>query len=138
MIALGANLLIACAPLTAQPEVVPPTAQPTEPLPAASAPASATVAPTESAVEAEPAPAHVNRRISEFDAYVPPQLLPLDGIRPVYEPRFVSAADSPLQDDELVIGVAWEGEAKAYPITVLRFREMVNDELAGIPTLVTW
>jgi hypothetical protein len=43
-----------------------------------------------------------------------------------------------LHDDELVLGVAWDGEAKAYPITVLRFREMVNDELAGIPTLVTW
>ena len=37
-----------------------------------------------------------------------------------------------------VIGISLDGEAKAYPISVLRFREMVNDELAGIPTLVTW
>jgi hypothetical protein len=43
-----------------------------------------------------------------------------------------------LQEDELILGVAIDGQAKAYPITVLRSREMVNDELAGIPLLVTW
>ena len=65
-------------------------------------------------------------------------LLPRDAIAPVYDPEFVSAEDSPLQDDELIIGFAIDGEAKAYPVTVLRFREMVNDELAGLPILVTW
>jgi hypothetical protein len=43
-----------------------------------------------------------------------------------------------LQDDELILGIAIGSQAKAYPITVLRFREMVDDELAGIPILVTW
>jgi hypothetical protein len=79
-----------------------------------------------------------NPRVDDPNNYEFPQLIPFDGIRPVYDPQFSSAADAPLQDDELVLGVAWDGEAKAYPITVLRFREMVNDELAGIPTLVTW
>ncbi len=65
-------------------------------------------------------------------------LLPPDGIRPVYDPEFATAAEAPLDDEELVIGVSLEDEAKAYPITVLRFREMVNDELAGWPILVTW
>jgi len=83
-------------------------------------------------------PGLVNRRVEEFDSYVPPQLIGLDGIRPVYEPQFVAAADAPLEDDELIIGVSLEGEAKAYPITVLRFREMVNDELGRLPILVTW
>jgi hypothetical protein len=36
------------------------------------------------------------------------------------------------------MGVALNGEAKAYPVTVLRIREMVNDELGGLPILVTW
>ncbi len=66
------------------------------------------------------------------------QSIPFDGIYPVYHPAFVSAEEAPFDDEELVLGVAWDGEAKAYPITVLRFREMVNDELAGIPTLVTY
>ncbi len=80
----------------------------------------------------------INPRNYEFDSYLPPQLIPPDGIRPVYQPQFVDAADAPLHDDELVIGVSVEGEAKAYPITVLRFREMVNDELGKLPILVTW
>ncbi len=85
-----------------------------------------------------PDPDMINPRVEEFDAYLPPRLIGPDGIRPVYEPRFVAASEAPLEDDELVIGISIEGEAKAYPITVLRFREMVNDELGGIPILVTW
>jgi hypothetical protein len=84
------------------------------------------------------APELINPRNYEFESYLPPQLIPPDGIRPVYQPQFVGAADAPLHDDELVIGVSIEGEAKAYPITVLRFREMVNDELGKLPILVTW
>ena len=87
---------------------------------------------------AAPDPDLVNPRVEEFDSYLPPRLIGLDGIRPVYEPRFVAVADAPLEDDELVIGISIEGQAKAYPITVLRFREMVNDELGGLPILVTW
>jgi hypothetical protein len=79
-----------------------------------------------------------NRRVDDPTNYHINTILPRDAIRPVYDPEFVSASESPLLEDELIIGVAWEGEAKAYPISVLRFREMVNDELAGIPTLVTW
>ena len=84
------------------------------------------------------APELINPRNYEFESYLPPQLIPLDGIRPVYQPQFVDAADAPLHDEELVIGVSIEGEAKAYPITVLRFREMVNDDLGKLPILVTW
>ena len=79
-----------------------------------------------------------NRRVDVGEIGRFPQLLPFDGIRPVYEPTFVSAEEAPLDDNELIIGIALGREAKAYSITVLRFREMVNDELAGIPTLVTW
>jgi hypothetical protein len=85
-----------------------------------------------------PAPPGQNRRSADDTVYSFPQLLPFDGIRPVYNPEFAPADEAPLTDDELVMGVAWGGEAKAYPVTVLRGREMVNDELAGIPTLVTW
>jgi hypothetical protein len=65
-------------------------------------------------------------------------LLPFDAIPPVYDPEFLPAKESPYSDEELVIGIAIAGEAKAYSITVLRSREMVNDSLAGIPILVTW
>lgn len=87
---------------------------------------------------AEVDPELINRRVTDFEARLPPRLLGRDSIRPVYDPQFAAAAQAPLEDDELVIGIELEGEAKAYPITVLRIREMVNDELAGWPILVTW
>ncbi len=82
--------------------------------------------------------AQVNRRVEVPDDLRVNWLIPWDGILPIYKPEFAPASEAPLVDDELIIGVAWDGEAKAYPISVLRSREMVNDELAGIPTLVTW
>ncbi len=66
------------------------------------------------------------------------QLLSRDSIRPIYEPEFIPAAQAKLNDDELVLAIALDGEAKAYPITVLNSREMVNDTLAGTPILATW
>lgn len=61
-----------------------------------------------------------------------------DAIPPVYEPEFATPEEVSIGDDELVMGVTLGGEAKAYPVTSMQFREMVNDELAGIPILVTW
>jgi hypothetical protein len=66
------------------------------------------------------------------------QLLARDAIFPVYNPEFAPANEAPYDDDELVIGVAINGEAKAYAIGPLNGREMVNDTLGGVPILVTW
>lgn len=66
------------------------------------------------------------------------QLIPRDGIRPVYDPAFVAASASGWPDDTLVIGVAIDGDARAYPVRFLNRREMVIDRIAGIPVLVTW
>lgn len=83
-------------------------------------------------------PELINPRVTDFEARLPPRLLGIDAIAPVYDPVFATADEAQVADEELVIGIELEGEAKAYPITVLRFREMVNDELAGWPILVTW
>lgn len=66
------------------------------------------------------------------------QLLARDRIAPVYNPTFVSAATSDWPDHTQVIGLAIDGEARAYPVGFLNGREMVIDRLAGIPVLVTW
>ncbi len=66
------------------------------------------------------------------------QLLPRDAIRPVYDPVFVPAERATYLDSELVMGVTVNGESKAYSVGFLTFRDMVNDELGGIPILVTW
>ena len=83
-------------------------------------------------------PVAINPRVDDPNDHNFSPLIPFDGIRPVYNPEFTSASEATLDDQELVMGVAIEGEAKAYPITVLRSREMVNDELGSIPILVTW
>ena len=66
------------------------------------------------------------------------QLISRDVIRPIYDPTFVPAAQALYGDDELVMGLEINGQAKAYAVGFLSFREMVNDELGGVPILVTW
>jgi len=83
-------------------------------------------------------PEEINRRVPMEDNYSFAISLGFDSIRPIYSPEFAPAAEAALDDEELILGVAWDGEAKAYPISVLRYREMVDDELTGIPTLVAW
>ena len=92
---------------------------------------------------ASPLRANINVRVQDDTPIVLPPVprpnsLPFDGIPPIYEPEFASASSAALIDDELILGVSIGDEARAYPVTVLRFREMVNDEIAGVPLLVTW
>ena len=65
-------------------------------------------------------------------------VLGLDDITPIYEPEFVPANEASFHDDTFVIGLAIDGEARAYPINILSFHEMVNDVVGGVPVLVTW
>ena len=66
------------------------------------------------------------------------QLLQRDGIAPIYDPHFVTAAQAGWPGDAHVIGVSSGDEAKAYPVSHLNQREMVIDEIEGIPILVSW
>lgn len=66
------------------------------------------------------------------------QLLPRDGIQPIYDPQFVAGNDTDWTGETQVIGVAAGGEAKAYPVSFLSRHEMVDDFIAGEPILVTW
>ena len=63
---------------------------------------------------------------------------PIDASRPVYEPTFVSADAAELQPTDIVVGYAFNGEAKAYPEKIVTRRGMVNDTVGGIPILVSW
>ena len=66
------------------------------------------------------------------------QLLDRDQIAPIYNPEFTTPANVDWPDEMLVIGLAIDDAAKAYPVTPLNQREMVIDSLEGIPVLVTW
>ncbi len=43
-----------------------------------------------------------------------------------------------IRPNEWVIGIAMKGEARAYPIAVMGFHELINDSVAGHPITVTW
>jgi hypothetical protein len=79
-----------------------------------------------------------DRRVVDPDIRIPRSLIPKDGIRPVYEPTFLPASEIILSRDELVIGLTINGDSRAYPISVLERREMVNDVVGGVPILATW
>lgn len=66
------------------------------------------------------------------------QIHPRDRILPIYEPRIVPASRVSWPDDYLVIGVEMGAGARAYPVRLLDKREMVLDELADVPVVVSW
>lgn len=66
------------------------------------------------------------------------QLRRPDDIAPIYAPEFVAADAAGRPDEEPVIGLALNGEARAYPTGILYRRELVNDVVGGVPALVSW
>jgi hypothetical protein len=63
-----------------------------------------------------------------------------DGIPAILKPKFVeiNEADTWLMPQEPVVQVQVNGVAKAYPIQILMWHEIVNDEIGGVPVLVTF
>lgn len=67
-------------------------------------------------------------------------LMPRDGFEVFNNPDFISK-DEALNfyfRFEPVISIEIEGEARAYPLNVLTFHEIANDEINGIPIAVTY
>ena len=61
-----------------------------------------------------------------------------DGIPSLDDPQFVSANETEFGDNELIIGVYLNGEAKAYPYGIMNWHEIVNDTVGGVPVSVTY
>lgn len=65
---------------------------------------------------------------------------PRDGIPSVDDPKFIdfAEADTWLKSQEPVVAFSHEGVARAYPLQILIFHEIVNDTIAGKPVTVTF
>ena len=62
-----------------------------------------------------------------------------DGIPALDDPTFVPARrDAWLDPNEAVIGVSYNGVTKAYPLRILNYHEVVNDEFGGESVAVTY
>ena len=64
---------------------------------------------------------------------------PRDGIPAISNPNFIDAAEADyLRPEDRVIGIEIAGEKRAYPIPILNWHEIVNDEIDGQPFAITY
>jgi len=66
-------------------------------------------------------------------------ILPEDAIPAIVKPTYLTAAAAAdMRDSEEVIGLAINGDARAFPIATLSAHEIVDDVIGGQPIAVTW
>ena len=64
---------------------------------------------------------------------------PKDGIPAILKPKFVGPNEARFLDNsDVVIGIRVGNEARAYPIKILNWHEVVNDTISGVPVVVTF
>ena len=65
---------------------------------------------------------------------------PKDGIPSIDKPKFVSVeeADKWIQDNELVLAIIYKGVKRVYPLQIMVWHEIVNDNIAQDPLLITY
>jgi Protein of unknown function (DUF3179) len=65
---------------------------------------------------------------------------PPDGIPSIDNPKFISVQEASkfLEDSELVLGLNVNGDIRVYPLQILVWHEIVNDEVGDVPVAVTY
>jgi hypothetical protein len=64
---------------------------------------------------------------------------PRDGIPAIDEPAYLTVEETRyLKDSDLVLGLEYNGIAKAYPIRILVWHEIVNTDFNGEPVVITF
>jgi hypothetical protein len=66
--------------------------------------------------------------------------VPKDGIPAIDRPQFdaVAEANKWLKDREPVLALEIKGDARAYPLHILTWHEVVNDTVGGVPVAVNY
>jgi hypothetical protein len=66
--------------------------------------------------------------------------VPKDAIPPLNSPNYISVelADTWINDDELVLAIEYKGRKRVYPLQIMIWHEIVNDEISGDPILITY
>ena len=66
------------------------------------------------------------------------QIIPRGRIASVDAPEFVAAGEAQIPDDAWVLGVAIEGEARAYSLNLLNHHEVINDRVGERTFAAVW
>ena len=64
--------------------------------------------------------------------------VPKDGIPPIDNPTYLPADQTDISNDEIVFGIVINGEARAYPSSVMYWHEIVNDNINNQQVSVTF
>lgn len=109
------GLLAACAQVTDSPPDAVPEETPSDPAAMSSA----------------------GERYSDYEILT---VLPRDAIPAIDDPKFISVAEAneSYDEDELILGVEFNGDARAYSVPLLSSHEIVNDTVGGVKIAVTW
>jgi hypothetical protein len=69
-----------------------------------------------------------------------PGAISWDAIPAIDNPEFESVAEAneSYDEDELILGVEFNGDARAYSVPLLSSHEIVNDTVGGVKIAVTW
>lgn len=63
----------------------------------------------------------------------------VDGIPSLDRPKMIPAGEAGwLLDDDLVFGVAIDGDVRAYPLRIMGWHEMFNDVVGGVPVALAY
>ena len=67
-------------------------------------------------------------------------VIPRDNIPSIDDPKFVSPSEASawLKDVEPVVVLEVDGDARAYPLQILTWHEIVNDDIGDVPVAVTF
>lgn len=63
---------------------------------------------------------------------------PKDGIPAIDHPKYIVISKSGLKNNSRILGVFHNGIAKAYPISILNYHEIVNDFFGKDPVVITF
>ncbi len=66
------------------------------------------------------------------------QIIPRGTIASIDAPEFVSAKEAEIPDDAWILGVAFDGEARAYSLNLLNQHEIVNDRIGKRAFAAVW
>ena len=139
--------LAACTPLApAVPDVTPATT-PSTPEPSTLPPATSRVETPPALLPDEPPPRGAQFEFTtDFSKHTLPysEILsggpPKDGIPAIDDPQFISIdeADEWLELNEPIIFLEHNGDARAYPIQIFMWHEIVNDVVGDLPVTITF
>ena len=64
---------------------------------------------------------------------------PRDGIPAINKPRFINGYEAmTLKNNDRILGIVFNGVARAYPINIMNWHEIVNDQVEGTAFSVTY